>query len=69
MSPRSKGTDIKRAYYKLAQKYHPDKAQGNKTFEEKFKQINSAYEVLKDEGQRSLYDQLREVEHNPNSQR
>jgi molecular chaperone DnaJ len=67
VSPRSKGTDIKKAYYKLAQKYHPDKAQGNKTYEEKFKQISSAYEVLKDEGQRSLYDQLREVEHNPNS--
>jgi preprotein translocase subunit Sec63 len=48
VAPRSKDTDIKKAYYKLAQKYHPDKAQGDKTFEDKFKQINSAYEVLKD---------------------
>ena len=47
--PRSKDSDIKKAYYKLAQKYHPDKAPGDKKAEEKFKQISAAYEVLKDE--------------------
>ena len=47
--PRSKEVDIKKAYYKLAQIYHPDKAHGNKAFEEKFKSISAAYEVLKDE--------------------
>ncbi len=49
MPPRSKDSDIKKAYYKLAQKYHPDKAPGDKKAEEKFKQISAAYEVLKDE--------------------
>ena len=39
---------IKRAYRKLAMKYHPDKNQGNKEAEEKFKQINEAYQVLSD---------------------
>ena len=65
--PRSKDTDIKKAYYKIAQKYHPDKAPGNKAAEEKFKTISAAYEVLKDESQRKLYDQMREAAHNPNS--
>ena len=50
--PRSKDTDIKKAYYKLAQKYHPDKAEGNKQFEEKFKAISAAYDILKDPDQR-----------------
>ena len=48
--PRSKDADIKKAYYKLAQKCHPDKAPGDKAAEERFKAINGAYEVLKDEG-------------------
>jgi molecular chaperone DnaJ len=54
--PRSKDTEIKKAYYKLAQKYHPDKAPGNKAYEEKFKCISAAYDVLKDESQRGVYD-------------
>lgn len=49
MSPRTQENDIKKSYYKLAQKYHPDKAGGNKDFEEKFKRISAAYEVLKDQ--------------------
>ena len=69
VSPRSKDTEIKKAYYKLAQKYHPDKSDGNKAYEEKFKSITAAYEVLKDEGQRSIYDQLREADRNPSAQR
>lgn len=50
--------DIKKAYRNLAKKYHPDKNPGDKTSEQKFKEINEAYEVLKDPQKRSRYDQL-----------
>jgi curved DNA-binding protein len=50
--------EIKRAYRKLARQYHPDKNPGNKTAEEKFKEINEAYEVVGDPGNRSQYDRL-----------
>ncbi|XBC39365.1 MAG: molecular chaperone DnaJ [Buchnera aphidicola (Nurudea shiraii)] len=49
--------DIKTAYKKLAIKYHPDRNQGNKTAEEKFKKIKEAYEVLIDTKKRAAYDQ------------
>ena len=49
---------ISRAYKKLAKKYHPDLNPGDKSAEEKFKEINEAYEVLKDPKKRQLYDQL-----------
>ncbi|WP_455488643.1 DnaJ domain-containing protein, partial [Haemophilus sp.] len=49
--------DIKRAYKRLASKHHPDKNQGSKEAEEKFKEINEAYEVLGDEQKRAAYDQ------------
>lgn len=52
--------DIKKAYRKLAVKYHPDKNQGNKEAEEKFKQIGEAYEVLGDAEKRKKYDALGE---------
>lgn len=51
-------TDIKKAYRKLAQKYHPDKNPNNKSAQEKFKEINEAYEVLGDSQKRQKYDQL-----------
>jgi curved DNA-binding protein len=49
---------IRRAYRKLAKKYHPDKNPGNKQSEEKFKAINEAYEVLGDPQKRAKYDRL-----------
>ncbi len=47
--------EIKKAFYKLAHKYHPDKKDGN---ESKFKEVNEAYQVLSDEGKRAKYDQF-----------
>ncbi|MCX6070421.1 MAG: J domain-containing protein [Chloroflexi bacterium] len=50
--------DIKRAYRKLAVQYHPDKNPGDARAEERFKEINEAYEVLGDPSKRAKYDQL-----------
>jgi curved DNA-binding protein len=50
--------EIKKAYRKLALKYHPDKNQGDKTAEEKFKEVAEANEVLSDPGKRKKYDEL-----------
>jgi molecular chaperone DnaJ len=50
--------DIKKAYRKLAIQYHPDRNQGNKAAEEKFKEATEAYEILSDEKKRQAYDQF-----------
>lgn len=49
--------DIKKAYRRLAMKYHPDRTKGDKALEEKFKEINTAYEILSDDKKRQQYDQ------------
>jgi molecular chaperone DnaJ len=51
---------IKKAYRKLAVKYHPDKNKGDKKSEDRFKQISEAYDVLGDDKKRAQYDQMRQ---------
>lgn len=50
--------EIKKAYRKLAMKYHPDRNENNKTSEEKFKEVQKAYAILSDQQKRSAYDQF-----------
>jgi curved DNA-binding protein len=50
--------EIKRAFRKLARKYHPDMNPGDKAAEAKFKEVNEAYEVLSDADKRKKYDQF-----------
>src|SRR5438046_9295058 len=56
--PRKAGAkDIRGAFRKLARKYHPDLNPGDKSAEEKFKQLQEAYDVLSDSKKRQMYDQ------------
>src|SRR5690349_4703326 len=51
-------SDLKKAYYRLAKKYHPDHNPGDKVAEEKFKEASNAYSVLSDDEQRQRYDRF-----------
>ncbi|ALZ76145.1 molecular chaperone DnaJ [Rheinheimera sp. F8] len=65
----SKGADekeIKKAYKRLAMKYHPDRTQGDKAMEEKFKEVQEAYEILNDDQKRAAYDQYGHAGVDPN---
>ena len=58
--------EIKKAYKKMARKYHPDLNPDNKEAEEKFKEVNEAYEVLSDPNKQSRYDQFGHAGVDPN---
>ncbi len=58
VSKNASEADIKKAFRKLARKYHPDVNPGDKTAEQKFKEINEAYEVLSDSKKKQQYDQF-----------
>ena len=50
--------DVRKAYRKLARKYHPDLNPGDKAAEERFKKVQEAYDVLSDQKKRQVYDQF-----------
>lgn len=58
--------EIKKAYRKLAKKYHPDLNPGDKVAEEKFKEVGEAYEVLSDKDKKARYDQFGHAGVDPN---
>lgn len=54
---KSTGDDIRKAYRRLARKYHPDLNPGDKASEDKFKKLQEAYDILSDDSKRAMYDQ------------
>ncbi|MDR1590550.1 MAG: molecular chaperone DnaJ [Puniceicoccales bacterium] len=66
VSKNASAEEIKKAYRKMAIKYHPDKNPGDKSAEEKFKQVSEAYDVLNDEQKRAAYDRYGHDAFDPN---
>src|ERR1700682_5258476 len=60
----AKPDEIKKAYRRLARKYHPDVNPGDKTAEERFKQMSEAFDVLSDPKKRTVYDRFGEYSDN-----
>ena len=60
--------EIKKAFRKMALKYHPDRNQGDKEAEEKFKEVNEAYSVLSDPELKKKYDMFGHAGVDPNAQ-
>ena len=54
--------EIKKAYRKLAMQFHPDKNQGDKAAEEKFKELGEAYDILSNADKRAAYEEVSHVE-------
>lgn len=69
LSEKCVAADVKKAYRKLAVQYHPDKNNGNKESEEKFKEISDAYQVLIDSDKRKLFDLQLERSRKPEFER
>ena len=61
------GKELKKAYRKLAMKYHPDRNPDDKDADEKFKEATEAYEILGDEQKRAAYDQYGHAGVDPNA--
>ncbi len=66
VSKGASGQEIKKAYRKMAMKYHPDRNPGDKQAEAKFKEASEAYEVLSDDQKRAAYDQYGHAGVDPN---
>lgn len=58
LRPNASDNDIKKAFYQLAKKYHPDTNQGDASAAEKFQEVQRAYDTLRDPQKRSAYDQM-----------
>jgi molecular chaperone DnaJ len=63
VSENTSDDDIKAAYRNLAKRYHPDRNRGDKTAEEKFKEVTEAYEILSDKNKKSQYDRLKQTQY------